>query len=190
MKLKGKKRMALFCAVCVLGVMAAGCGSGSEDASAPVETDETPAANPAEQETTEPGDAETPEEEQGDTQGRWKVLDPEVAAAVDADFSGEVWKIGEDSFFIAEKKVMLDEDGSIISSSPSSNAEIPDSDLIEVVFDEDTYFYMRTIQGSGESHEDADAGFSDLEKGISVELKGSFEKEIFYAEEIRILKIS
>ena len=113
-----------------------------------------------------------------------------MAAAIDADFSGTVWKMGEDAFYIAEEKVMLEEDGSIISSSPSSNAEIPDSDLIEVVFGEDTYFYMRTVQGDGASHEDTDAGFSDLEKGVSVELKGYFEKDVFHAEEIRIVKVS
>ncbi len=85
---------------------------------------------------------------------------------------------------------MLDEDGGIISSSPSGNADIPDSDLVEVVFDENTYFYLRTVHGNGESHEDTDAGFSDLAKGVSVEMKGSFEQDIFHADEIRIVKVS
>jgi hypothetical protein len=49
---------------------------------------------------------------------------------------------------------------------------------------------MRTVQGDGASHEDTDAGFSDLEKGVSVELKGYFEKDVFHAEEIRIVKVS
>lgn len=189
MNLKGKKLTAIFCLLCILSLTAAGCGAAAEE---PAGSD---AASSADTEGQEPAASsetgtEAPEEAQDSSEGRWHVLDPEVAAAIDADFSGTVWKMGEDAFYIAEEKVMLEEDGSIISSSPSSGAEIPDSDLIEVVFDEDTYFYMRTVQGDGASHEDTDAGFSDLEKGVSVELKGYFEKDVFHAEEIRIVKVS
>lgn len=186
MNLKGKKLTAIFCLLCVFSLTAAGCGAAAEE---PAGSD---AASSADTEGQEPAaSSETGTEAPQDSQeGRWHVLDPEVAAAIDADFSGTVWKMGEDAFYIAEEKVMLEEDGSIISSSPSSNAEIPDSDLIEVVFDEDTYFYLRTVHRSGESHEDTDAGFSDLEKGVSVEMKGYFEKDVFHAEEIRIVKVS
>lgn len=189
MNLKGKKLTAIFCLLCILSLMAAGCGAAAEE---PAGSD---AASSADTEGQEPSASsetgtEAPEEAQDSPEGRWHVLEPEVAAAIDADFSGTVWKMEEDAFYIVEEKVMLEEDGSIISSSPSSGAEIPDSDLIEVVFDEDTYFYMRTVQGDGASHEDTDAGFSDLEKGVSVELKGYFEKDVFHAEEIRIVKVS
>ncbi len=191
MKFNRKKVTALFCTVCVIGTMAAGCGSRPADSES-VKTDGT---SPAEEAQQEPADsagngAAAPEETPEAQEGRWHVLEPEVAAAVDADFSGTVWKLGEDSFYIAEEQVMLDEDGGIISSSPSGNADIPDSDLVEVVFDENTYFYLRTIHGNGESYEDTDAGFSDLAKGVSVEMKGSFEQDIFHADEIRIVKVS
>lgn len=189
MNLKGKKLTAIFCLLCVLSLTAAGCGAAAEE---PAGSD---AASSADTEGQEPAASsetgtEAPGEPQDSQEGRWHVLDPEVAAAVDADFTGMVWKLGEDAFYIVEEKVMLDEDGGISGGVPSPNAEIPDSDLIEVVFDEDTYFYLRTVHGSGESHEDTDAGFSDLEKGVSVEMKGYFEKDVFHAEEIRIVKVS
>ena len=61
--------------------------------------------------------------------------------------------------------------------------------MIPVVFDVDTHFYMRTIYENGARYEDGEAGFSDLKTGISVDLKGRFENDIFYADEIRILKV-
>lgn len=188
MNLKGKKLTAIFCLLCVLSLTAAGCGAAAEepagsDASSADTAGQEPAAS------SETG-TEAPGEPQDSSEGRWHVLDPEVAAALDADFTGMVWRLGEDAFYIVEEKVMLDEDGGISGGVPSPNAEIPDSNLIEVVFDEDTYFYMRTVQGDGASHEDTDAGFSDLEKGVSVEMKGYFEKDVFHAEEIRIVKVS
>ena len=191
MKCNWKKITALFCTICILGVVAAGCGSDPGTAGT-VKTEETSSADSTQQEPEAPKEeeTETPEEAPAEQEGRWHVLDPEVAAVVDADFCGMVWKIEEDMFYIVEEQVMLEEDGSILGSSPSSDADIPDSELIPVIFDEDTYFYLRTIHGNGESYEDSEAGFSDLEKDVSVELKGSFEKDVFHAKEIRIVKVS
>lgn len=191
MKCNWKKITALFCTICILGAMAAGCGSDPGTAGT-VKTEEASPADSAQQESEVPKEEETeePKETPAESEGRWQVLDPEVAAAVDADFCGMVWKIEEDMFYIVEEKAMLEEDGSIMSSVPSPDADIPDSDLVPVVFDEETHFYLRTIHGSGESYEDSEAGFSDLEKDISVDLKGSFEKDVFHAKEIRIVKVS
>ncbi len=93
---------------------------------------------------------------------KWQVLEPDIAAA-DVDFVGKVWKIKKDSFFIAEKKVKM--------------------------LDDDTYFYVRNIQGDGESHKDAEAGFLDLKKDMTVEMKGGFENDVFCVSEIRLLEL-
>ena len=70
-----------------------------------------------------------------------------------------------------------------------SGVTVPDSDLIPVVYDENTHFCLRTIY-NGETHEDSDASAQDLELTREVELKGSFEDDVFHASEVRILKIS
>ena len=114
-----------------------------------------------------------------------RLNSPHVAAAVDADFLGKVWKIEEDSFFIAEKKVKILDDGSLSYSSPSSNADLPDSQLIHVILEDDTRFYLKTTDGNGESYEDTKAEFQDLKVHMSVEMKGSFKNDKFYAKEIR-----
>ena len=69
--------------------------------------------------------------------------------------------------------------------SPSSDADIPDSQLIHVMFEEDTRFYMRNTDEDGESHEYKEAGYQDLNEHMFVEMKGSFVNDEFHATEIR-----
>ena len=84
-----------------------------------------------------------------------------------------------------ERKVKISEDGSLIYSSPSSDADLPDSQLIHVIFEEDTGFYRRSNDGDGENQEYKQAGFQDLKEHMSVEMKGSFVNDEFHATEIR-----
>lgn len=184
MNMKLQKITALFGIVCILSTMTAGCGSGSDAVADESQGNEVLQEEQDTLPDNSDGEQEAPQENTG---SKWKVFEPELAEAVDADFIGKVWKMEEDSFLIAEKQVALLEDGSITRSAPSSNADIPDSQLIRVVFDDNTHFYMRTIQGDEENHEDKDAGFQDLKEYMSVEMKGRFENDIFYADEIRMM---
>lgn len=93
--------------------------------------------------------------------------------------------MAEDSFFVVERKVKISGDSSLIYSSPSSDADIPDSQLIHVMFEEDTRFYMRNTDEDGESHEYKEAGYQELNEHMFVEMKGSFVNDEFYATEIR-----
>ncbi len=190
------------------GGMTAGCGSGMDAASGTasnpgivVEGTDLESSRSASQ--SEPpeggkdisgapqaGNREGAENTEGGQEGRWHVLDPETAEAAGADFLGKVRKLEEDSFWIVEVQVKILEDGSMVSSSPSSDAEIPDSELIQVVFDEDTHFYVRSIFNGGESYEDSEASFKDLEEKVSVDLKGSFVNDVFHASEVQINKIA
>ena len=156
--MKLKKAMILLGTVCILNTMIVGCSSSSESV--------------AKTEENQAGES-SPEAPQENTAGKWQVLEPEV------------WKMEEDSFFIAEKKVTILDDGSRSYSSPGSNADIPDSQLIHVVFEEDTVFYRRTTDGNGENHEDKEAEFQDLKEHMTVEMKGSFKNDEFHATEIR-----
>ena len=181
--MKLKKVMILLGTVCILNTMVTGCGSGSV---AKTEENQTDEALSEELNDAPPKEIDgNTDGLQENTAGKWKVLEPDVAAAVDADFLGKVWKIEEDSFFIAEKKVKILDDGSLSYSSPSSNADLPDSQLIHVILEDDTRFYLKTTDGNGESYEDTKAEFQDLKVHMSVEMKGSFKNDEFYATEIR-----
>ena len=178
--MKLKKIMILLGTACILNTMVTGCGSGSA-----AKTEENQTGEALSEELKDASLKEIDENTEGNTAGKWQVLDPDVAAAVDADFLGKVWKIEEDSFFIVEKKVKILDDGSLSYSSPSSNADIPDSRLIHVILEDDTRFYLKTTDGNGESYEDTKAEFQDLKVHMSVEMKGSFKNDKFYAKEIR-----
>ena len=181
--MKLKKVMILLAAVCILITMVTGCGIGSV---AKTEENQTDEALLEELNNAQPKEIDgNTDELLENTAGKWQVLEPDVAAAVDADFLGKVWKIEEDSFFIAEKKVKILDDGSLSYSSPSSNADLPDSQLIHVILEDDTRFYLKTTDGNGESYEDTKAEFQDLKVHMSVEMKGSFKNDKFYATEIR-----
>ena len=179
-----KKAMVVFGTVCILNTMVTGCGSGSESAA---KTEENQISEVLSEESNDAakeidGDTEEPQE---NTEGKWQVLEPDVAAAVDADFLGKVRKIEEDSFFIVEREVKILDDGSIVYSSPSSDADIPDSKLIRVVFEEDTRFYLKDTDENEEGHGNKEAGFQDLKERMFVEMKGSFKNDEFHATEIR-----
>ena len=181
--MKLKKVMILLGTVCILNTMVTGCGSGSI-----AKTEENQADEALLEELNDAPSKEIDGNTDGlqeNTAGKWQVLEPDVAAAVDADFLGKVWKIEEDSFFIAEKKVKILDDGSLSYSSPSSNADLPDSRLIHVILGDDTRFYLKATDGNGESYEDTKAEFQDLKVHMSVEMKGSFKNDKFYATEIR-----
>ena len=178
--MKLKKIMILLGTACILNTMVTGCGSGSA-----AKTEENQTGEALSEELKDASLKEIDENTEGNTAGKWQVLDPDVAAAVDADFLGKVWKIEEDSFFIAEKKVKVLDDGSLSYSSPSSNAVLPDSQLIHVILEDDAHVYLKTTDGNDESYEDKEAEFQDLKIHMSVEMKGSFKNDEFYATEIR-----
>ncbi len=190
MKTKLKNAMVLSGALCILPMLSAGCGIGAETAAKTEQTQVNTQSSEAPNDTSSEEHTQDTQEAPEAATGKWQVLDPKTAAAFDADFMGDVRKITEDSFFVAETKAQILDDGSLTTSSPSTNADISDSQLIPVAFDDQTYFYMRTIYGNGESHEDKEADFSDIEEHMEVEMKGSFENDVFYATEIRLIKIS
>ncbi len=152
------------------------------DNSVPV-NDQTDAEPPAQD------SSDNSAEDNPDESGKWKVYDPDVAAAVDADFEGTVYKIETDSFFIMPTETWLEEDGAIISTSLSPGVEIPEEELVQVTFDDDTVFILRNIYDGGERHEDSDASFQNIEKEVSVALKGTFQNDVFCADQIRIIKV-
>lgn len=203
MKKQTKHAITLLGIVCISSLLTAGCSSTpapDTDADQVIDliSPSSDTAEPSEPETTQ-DDASTnasdtasvPGNTRADnSEGKWHVLPPETAAAVDADFNGVVWKIDGKSFYIVEITTEVLDDGSVLVGSPASDAEIPDSELISVVYDENTHFYMRTIRNGKDSYEDTEATFQDIEKDLTVEMKGSFQNDIFYATEIRIVKVS
>lgn len=210
MKMKLKRAIVVLGAVCLLCITVTACTSKSEtettqenenasahalnDADGPLATAEANDPQAADTGTDGPQDAVPgPEADNpGDTQAgsggnsRWHVLDPETAKAVDADLEGTVRKTDQDTFFISVDITDVFEDGSMLYSSPSSEVVVPDSDLLQVVYTDNTRFYIRNIYNNGASYEDEEATSESLEPKQSVSLKGTIEEDVFYADEVRI----
>ena len=72
--------------------MTVGCGFATEPN---VKTEEARSGEILPEEETDAlikDDGKDMDESQENTAGKWQVLDPDTAAAVDADFLGKVWK--------------------------------------------------------------------------------------------------
>lgn len=205
MKNKLKKLILLLALMSTLSLAAMGCSSApvsNQDSEPAPAADEIPADEPENlldnnaeediktpEETTEASDNKSQQSVDESNSGKWHILDPEMAEYLDADFECIVWKLDEGSFYAAEVYCEILEDGSLLSSNPSSESTLDDSDLFQVIYDDDTYFYIRTIYDNGERYEDTDAAPDDLEEYMNCDLKGSFQDDIFYATEIRMIKI-
>lgn len=212
MKRKWNKILTVTGTICLLCMSVTACGptstaSETEENTADSTqtsdngTDNTPSgeadtatdSDPADPREASPSaDTDTADESDssGDTDERWHVLDPETASLVDADFEGTVEKIDSDSFYISEDVTEILDDGTMLmGSAASTGAAIPDSDLLQVVYDDTTRFYIRTIYNGGESYDDSEASSGDLELQALVSLKGEIRDDIFYADEVRISKI-
>ncbi|MCI9307677.1 MAG: hypothetical protein HFI28_14600 [Lachnospiraceae bacterium] len=118
----------------------------------------------------------------------WSTLDQETAEAIDADFRGKVRKLEEGELYVAKCEVKVREDGSIESNSPSSKVPLKDSDLIPVIYTEDTKFYVRNISDDGGEGQDTEGSFDNLELHMIVDMKGEFGNDGFHPSEIRMLK--
>lgn len=203
MRNKLKKMILLLTVTSVLCLAAMGCSSdpvlGQDSGLVPTgtETDKPEDVPDAETEknmkdplaATEPSDNGSGQSEDQNDGGKWHVLDPELAKELDADFECIVWELKEGSFYAAEVHTEILEDGSLLTGSPSSESTLDDSELFQVVYDDNTHFYVRNIYDNGDRFEDTEAGPKDLEIYSDCALKGYFENDIFYASEIRISKV-
>ena len=172
------------------------CGDKTETEDNSVQKVQLPAepetgniTTPSQQETAK-DNAEADTEPLEPSSEKWSVLDPETAQSVDADFIGTIWELGDDRFYITEDKALLMEDGAQMSEGYSTDYKPDDSELIPVVYDGDTHFYMRMIYEEGTRAEDQEAGPADLAQYMTVEMKGSFQNNTFYATEIRLVKLA
>lgn len=200
MKTQMKNNMKLLGAACLSGILITGCGTAPATGNEPelsipeVSTQVQPLETAPLQTESNTGSSENyaapTDAASENSASKWQVLPPETAKAVDADFIGDVWKIEDNSFSIAEVHTEILEDGSLLAASPSTETEIPDSELVPVIFDSSTHFYLRTIYDGGERYEDTEASFKDLELQMTVELKGKFDKDGFHATEIRLSKVA
>ena len=105
---------------------------------------------------------------------------------------GEILDLGDGQFTIRTFYQEAGEDGSDILVSPADGNEHESEmelDSLTVLCDENTRIYKRTIRDGGASYEDSESSFEQLEKGMEVSLKGSYEKDAYRAKEVQIVDV-
>ena len=106
----------------------------------------------------------------------------------DKDLYGDIWEVGEGKFTVTEIYNEKMEDGSQIMTSLAEGAA-GEAPKITVTYDENTKFIRQTIRDGGASHEEKEASAADLEKGLTAEMNGSYEGDVFHATEILIVEV-
>lgn len=136
-----------------------------------------------EQTTSEDGTEDVQQEDSSD--GEKNV--PEEAADIE-ELMGDIQRIGEGQFVVAEIYQETMDDGSELMVVDASGNE-ENMNLITVVYDDSTVFFKRTIRNGGADYEDSEAAADDLEEGLTAEMEGSYEGEIFHASRIKLIEV-
>lgn len=179
-------------AVTMLGVLT-GCGKSTEDAdqagNSAVTAEDLPAPEDAdhrEEPKAEDADAQDqPPEEGADAQDSYEKNTPHYIEE-GRDLYGDIWEVGESQFTVAEIYTGETEDGGDIMAAPADGTDEP---KITVTYDESTEFVVKKIWDGGANYEEREGTAADLKKGLTAEMRGSYEGDVFHAAEILIVEV-
>lgn len=164
-----KKRIITAGILCMMSLAVYGCGK-SEEASKVSEEQE---------------EADLSGETSGQEEEKAEIKNSSQDSSL-MELSGDIQDIGDMQFTVSEILVSEGEGGAEIAISVTDESKM---NLITVAYDEETYFYKRTIRNGGADYEDSDASPADLKKGNTAEMKGNYEGEIFHASEVQIVEV-
>lgn len=177
--------------ICVIGMMSLGvygCGAegGSEEAVSaeaenPEESEEKNESPKTKPQETEDGAEEESEEERSEKDSQ------ETSDMQEESLLGDIREIGDGQFRVVEAITGETEDGGKTMIVAAAGAEV--TDLKTVVYDENTVFTFQTIWDGGARHEEREGSADDLAEELTVDMKGFYEKEVFHATKIQIVKV-
>ncbi len=206
-----RKRLIITGVIMTMGLGLAGCtktDENTDEVSGPaVEAEdlpgaETPEGNGADGETSDGNslNGENPEAEGADNEGG-QHADSSDNGQKDAEFSslryipdeegdllGDICEIGDGQFMVTEIHTESNDDGSgtMVSVAEGSEGASP---KITVSYDEDTVFEKQKIWDGGANHEEREGSASDLQKGFTAEMWGSYEGDVFHATAIKVVEV-
>ena len=134
---------------------------------------------------------ETPKEE--DEVETIQQIEPETESqtqAGTAELTGNVHSVGADSFVISKTTTEHHEDYDLaVSVAPGA----PGEELITVYVTDTAAYQYETVKNGGINPEDItsrEGSYGDLQEGLEVILKGRWEKDVFYAEELVMMQFT
>lgn len=201
-----KKR--IFIIIVMIAVLAgtAGCGKKEENADqagsslveaeelqAPEERDngdEPEEADNKEEPETGAADAQTPEQDSKEDGSASEAGEDRKFHYIneDKDLYGDICEIGDMQFTVTEIYMATGENGGEVMVGAAPGAE-EESSKITVVYDENTTFVKQKIWDGGANHEEREGTAADIKKGLTAEMNGSYEGDVFHATEILIVEV-
>ena len=145
-------------------------------------------------------DVETPEGEGTDNEGGQHAdssdngqKDAELSSLryipdEEGDLLGDIYEIGDGQFTVTEIYTESNDDGSVTMVSVAEGSEGA-SPKITVSYDENTIFEKQKIWDGGAGHEEREGSASDLQKGFTAEMWGSYEGDVFHATAIKVVEV-
>lgn len=186
-----RNRIVVIGMIGVLGLGLTGCGEAAE----PVSEAENLEGEPIEENKEEAGGAEQPDSneeeaggdtEQPDSQEKEPEDDTKAPVLAAAELYGDILEIGDGQFTISEITVEEYGEGEVMVMGAPGNDSV---NKITVTYDEDTVFTKKKIWDGGESYEEREGTSADLKEDFTVEMKGSYEGDIFHAAEIMVVEV-
>ena len=134
---------------------------------------------------------ETPKE--GDEVETIQQIEPETESqsqAGTAELTGSVHSVGADSFVVSQTTTEHHEDYDIeVGVAPGASGEV----LVTVYVTDTAAYRYETVSNGGIHPEDVtsrEGSYEDLQEGLSVILKGHWEKDSFYADDLVMMKFT
>lgn len=169
---KTRKILLITGLLCAMSTGAAGCGRMKEADSTAIDAEKIA----------------QDEEEQAENTGE---MPGDKEAENLQELYGDILEIGDRQFTVSEITLTKTKEGGgeaevMVSTAPENDEMI---NKITVAYDENTVFTKQTIWDGGARYEETEAASADLQKDLTAEMKGSYEGEVFHADEIRIVEV-
>ena len=140
-----------------------------------------------EQEETPKEDEKSDQTETVEQTGAETESQPQAGTA---ELAGSVHSVGADSFVISKITTEHHEDYDLaVSVAHGASGE----ELITVYVTDSAVYQYQTVKNSGINPEDVtsrEGSYADLQEGLSVILKGHWEKDSFYADDLVMMKFT
>lgn len=168
-----------------------GCGKDTEVAEQPEEITAEADEAYVEEEKKQPETLKNKDtEEKGPEADREDQNKPkeEKTEKEEVELTGSVRSVGADSFVVSQTTTEHHEDYDIaVGVAPGASGEV----LVTVYVTDAAVYQYTTVKNSGINPEDItsrEGSYEDLQEGLNVILKGRWEKDAFYAEELELMK--
>lgn len=104
------------------------------------------------------------------------------------ELAGDIQEIGEGTFIVNEiyQETMGDGSEVMVVGAPGNEE---DMNLITVLYDADTVFTGKKIWNGGADYEDFEASADDMATGMTAEMEGTYEGDVFHASRIQLVEV-